>query len=603
MTTLTPQEAIGLLITKTTPRWTLDASLFITSSPSIDPLDVQHALQAGWTASASFESSVRTSLDQTTDHASVWASVRDDPELLAGLNGRAEIWRRAHRLDAWLEMVEEDDDPWAQDQDQTPAPALPFDLRTLLTAPALTVALLLTTYPHLKNLRILINHLRQELFPYRFVILDAIPDWIRPDEFAQILPRCGESGESEIEWPVGPSSSRSTKTLDGQNAPLVVPDEDDHPSSSSSRPSLCSARELSEWYRLRAEGIEANTGLVDISLAYVQHAASGSVPLLDSLGEDLSLLSRLIYDASNLPSSSFSPTPLVDEDKEPWTLNRWRSSEPEDITAAYLRYASPSTVIHLIESLLLPYLYVVVSRSERAGHPDPELPIRLIQRWLLSAPLELARKVFEASKATLPQYERVLKKDDDVARLALAILYGSRSTSSWSTMSAIFECMPAWQFGPEDHEDGEGSTTLGALGQFLKLNPSERARSASELEMFFRPLGTPGLSVLLDTLDVHLSSAETMDKWGVPAPLGDFILAGEGEQRAWATRLARRGGERANESESWEELLVDMKALRAGGEGALGRLSEQEVLEIFFGGLLSFGSGSFLFFLECSRVG
>lgn len=321
------------------------------------------------------------------------------------------------------------------------------------------------------------------------------------------------------------------------------------------------------------------------------------MPSLDSLGEDLSLLSRLVYDARvDASEHADSNQPILDDS---WTLSRWRTATPEEASAAYLHFATPDSVVHLIKHLLLPYLYVLLARSERTGKPDTQLPSRHIQNWLLSsASLELAAQVFNASKATLPVHERILKKDEEVARLALALLYGSQKIDRWEEMSAIFETLPAWEFGPEDHEDGEGETTLLALAQFLRPTPSSPPPKPAELHTFFLPLSAPSLSLLLDALDVHLESAETLSRWGVPATMGWFILSAEdrSEQLAWATRMARRGGERASKRDDWESLLRDMRKLRGGSRegcrGAFGMLEEDEIKRIFFGGLLSSGSES-----------
>ncbi|CDZ97083.1 Uncharacterized conserved protein (Neuroblastoma-amplified protein) [Phaffia rhodozyma] len=543
-----------------------------------------------------------------------------------------------------------DDDPWAQESDEDeenpipsssspvlsassktsddvdkpvviprPSSPLPFTLVELLTNPALHLALLLTTPTQLPNLLILIKHLHSELVPYRFSILEAIPDWVPPEEFHSILPRCEPFGEKETEWATQLISSSDNQddwtweafaqeSLQSSNGSLSID------TTYSPKPFPATASEVSDWYRSRVESIEANSGLVDISLVYVQHAASLSVPNLDSLGEDLSLLSKLIYDAPSIASTSVlqgykngKPEPssmLVDKDD--WTLARWRTSSPEEITAGYLRFATPSTIIPLFQSLVFPYLYVLVSRSERTENPNPGLPSQLVQSWLLSAPLDLAAQVFAASKAILPEHERILKRDDEVSRLALSILYGSTATNRWDVMSSIFECMPAWEFGPDDREDGEGETTLLALAQFLKPSPAAPPPPPAELLTFFKPLQPPALSELLDTLDVHLTSAEMLAKWGVPAPLGWFILSAQDkrEQLAWATRLARRGGEKAEAvakattvrgkaraGGDWEALLSDMKKLRGvGGGGTFGMLEEVEIVKIYFGGLLSFGN-------------
>jgi len=119
------------------------------------------------------------------------------------------------------------------------------------------------------------------------------------------------------------------------------------------------------------------------------------------------------------------------------------------------------------------------------------------------------------------------------------------------------------------------------------------------LFVFFRPLPATSLSRALDILDVHLESGEIFSRWGVPAPLRWFLQSAndEAQQRAWATRMARRAGgsdDKLDTLGDWEWLLKDMLKLSgtndAGLKSAFGLLSQAEIIWIFFSGLLSTGS-------------
>ena len=673
---LSLEAALGLLDQATDPLWLAQAALFISSSPSAQLGNVAVALARAWEATTGFEEAARAAVAASSEGEAAAISperrealaarreigerrrrLRTWIELLGGeaaLKRAEDDERKAalaaagggagSELDELADLV--DDDPWAEleessDDDEapsaggravsrtgthrstastscgggTPRSALPFDLPTFLAAPLPYLALHLTTPPQLRSLAVFVGRHRDALAPFRFTLLESIPDWVQPELFRALLPGCDDEMELELPWAadlvkggdddddagdeMAWLGSAEAHRLLGMTPIEPLPDLP-------TEPELLSATDLTAWYRHRIESIEATSGLVDRALAFLQHAVSRNVPDLDSLGEDLSLLSKLVYDARSQASSSAAVVAAADVSE--WTLARWRAATPEEVTAGYLRYATSTTVVPIIRSLLLPYLFVLLSRSERTDMPDPTIPARLIQAWLLTAPLDLAVEVFAASKATLPEHERILKRDEEVAREALAILYGSQRTDRWDVMSRIFECMPAWTFGPEDHEDGEGSMTLLALSQFLRPTAAAPAPSPTDLHTFFLPLRAPALSILLDTLDLHLDAAETFARWGVPAPLGWFILSAEdrAEQLSWATRLARRGGERAEANEAakgrrvgkgkapegWEALLRDMKKLRGDGDGALGRLSEVEVVKVFFGGLFSSGSAS-----------
>jgi hypothetical protein len=57
-----------------------------------------------------------------------------------------------------------------------------------------------------------------------------------------------------------------------------------------------SSSALLRWYREQIDRIILRTEYVDTALALTQHGASSGLSGLEEIGEDLSLLSRLIYD-------------------------------------------------------------------------------------------------------------------------------------------------------------------------------------------------------------------------------------------------------------------------------------------------------------------
>jgi hypothetical protein len=284
-------------------------------------------------------------------------------------------------------------------------------------------------------------------------------------------------------------------------------------------------------------------------------------------------------------------------------------SEAEAVQA-YLRHSTPETLATDIRRAVLPYLYVLDARAERVGKPDKDLFKRLLHGYVLHAPLEMSLAVFEASKATLPANERIIKNDLDVAKLALARLYGSTETHAWPTMSRIFECLPVWDVTQDEDLESDREvtvTTLQSLGAYMQ--PSTEfplGPDPADLQLFFEPLPFASLSRALDILDVHLESGEVLERWDVAAPLRWFVQSAfdKGEQRTWAVRMARqaaegveRGGSHARDTE-WVSLMEDMIKLSGGGEGllrgAFGLLTKEEVLRAFFEGILSAGRESIL---------
>ncbi|KAJ6519693.1 Sec39-domain-containing protein [Mycena sanguinolenta] len=527
---------------------------------------------------------------------------------------RALILDRLDRLNTYVEIFkvppadaddventpdEWEDDPWA-DSAQADAPkttvAAPVALSVFLVDSLVRSACLLASHQWFSALGLMFERHGTHLWPYRFSILDSIPEHAHPLAYRDLLPALNTSTNSEnkirsnpwrteTDWSETPEVHAAI-VASGLDIPPPVEDplldRHDQP---------LSPDQLSDWYKTRIQRVISATGMIDVALAVVQHAAPQSVPGLDEMGEELSLLARLVYDA---PQGD-------DEMEDDWTLDRWSAMDPIAVVRAYLAHSTPETLAKDIWRLVMPYLFVLESRAERAGNPDPSLRTRILYEYLLNAPLEMAVAVFEASKPILPKPQRIIQNDEDMARLALACLYGSNSLDEWSTMSQIFECLPAWDITRDDDEEDAADTTIVSLGAYVTPSTSRPRCTASDLLIFFQPLPLSSLSRALDILDIHLESGEILSRWSVPAPLRWFLQSNSDvpEQRAWANRMARRAGgseDKLKTLDDWEWLLEDMLKLTGKGDsglrGAFGLLTQDEVLKIFLSGLLSTGNFS-----------
>ncbi|KAF8516397.1 secretory pathway protein Sec39-domain-containing protein [Gautieria morchelliformis] len=513
-------------------------------------------------------------------------------ELLCHL--RAVLLERLDRLETYVEISRQlskgkqnqsneaedgwdDLDPWEETRDADYGVGregvgydiiLPVSLSSFLRRPLLHTALHFALNLHFEALATLLQRHAKSLAAHRLYILQAIPDHVHPSEFLTLLPAIDPSTESEaaaphIPWRDSQDWTETEECTSAFSQQKVL-------AASTPLSSAHSISEVSQWYRDRIHQTDS-TGLVDVALALVQHGASQGVPDLDELGEELGLLARLVYDA---------PRPVDDIQEDGWTLSRWSSLDPLSVLRAYLAYSTPESIADNIRRLAMPYLFVLESRAERAGTADPGIVHRVFYKYLLQTELHITAAIFSSSKPTLPIAERLIKNDEDMARLALACLYGSDNLTDWKIMSQMFECLPEWTEVNEEDGD-EANTTLLSLGDFVTPSTSRPRCSPQELFLFFSPLPASAY--------VHLESGEILARWNVPAPLRWFLQSANNEeqQRSWATRMSRRAGSGGDEPESeedWLELLDDMLKLVGGGEGAL------RVTRIFFSGLLSSGN-------------
>ncbi|KAF9462109.1 secretory pathway protein Sec39-domain-containing protein [Collybia nuda] len=491
------------------------------------------------------------------------------------------------------EVEEWEDDPWAEGEsesysskttnDTNSTMPLPITLSSFLSEKLLSSACLLASLQWFDALRIMFRR-HSSLSSSRLIIISNIPEHVHPLNYGGILdifpnldsPTTSNHWRSERDWSESPEVQAALTSIISTYTPFP------------GNPQPFTADELSVWYQNRVDAVILATGFVDTALVTIQHGASQGIPGLDELGEELSLLSRLIYDAPQGLN-------IVD-----WTLDRWRTMDPATVMRAYLIHSTPESLSKDISRLVMPYLYVLEARAERTGNPDTQLPIRLLYDYVLSAPLEMAAAIFEASKPTLPVTQRLIRDDEDIARLALACLYGSDSIDQWSNMSRIFECLPAWNISQDEDEDDVdvANTTAVSLGAFVTPSTLKPRCTPTDIFIFFKPLPIASLSRALDILDVHLESGEILSRWSVPAPLRWFLQSNTdmAEQRSWANRMARRAGgleDQLNSAEDWEWLLEDMLKLSGTGDsgfkGAFGLLKSEEIMRIFFSGLLSSG--------------
>ncbi|KAG1825798.1 secretory pathway protein Sec39-domain-containing protein [Suillus subaureus] len=542
----------------------------------------------------------------------------DTPEDAQLCHIRTVLLARLNRLNSFAEIYKEllakkrdeednpgideewEDDPWKEEVEASiiAHAATPVQsLQDFLTKDILDMACFYASQECFDAVRTLLTYHRSCLWPSRFSILESIPCHSHPSDYRDFLPACDAATDKELASPLlrwrteedWVESTEVQAALSQMKLSAELGTLHSSASAASKESQLLSAQQLTSWYKKRVDQVISSTGMLDIALSLVQHAGSLGIPDLDELGEDLSLMTRLVYDI---------PQAWVQDDED-WTLARWRSMEPSQVVGAYLAHSTTDTVAKDISRLIMPYLFVLESRSERAGQPDPDLPDRLLHNYVLGAPLDIVAAIIEASKRTLLPPQRVIKNDEDVARLALACLYGSDSLTEWMTMSRIFECLPAWEIGPspEDEADEAGATIV-SLGDFVTPSTAHPQCGPTDLLYFFKPLPIASLSRALDILDVHLESGEIFARWNVPAPLRWFLQSAGNvtEQRAWANRMARRTGaavDKLGQMEDWEWLLNDMLKLcgknESGVPSAFGLLTEEEVSSIFFSGLLSSG--------------
>ncbi|GAA5992092.1 hypothetical protein JCM10908_000740 [Rhodotorula pacifica] len=526
----------------------------------------------------------------------------------------------------------------------------PPSLAAFLSTPLPLTALSLASLAALPELCLLCSLHPAQLWPYRTEILEAIPLWADPQAYVDLLPEV----EGEPEEEEGDALEREEGWADPQpwRAEADWSEMSPHHPGSGERTEQEQQRRprpasvVRAWYLVRIAA-HVDVGFVDEALSLIQHGAARNVTGLEETGEDVSLLARLVHDRPAPPVADLEGA----EDDRPISLERWRALTPLEVIDAYTATCRTDNLAQTIKSLVLPYLHVLQARTERRrssipGHLDPDTsfstatnasPTTFLYEYILSLPtrpprargapsgLELFLAIVEASIPTLPASQRLIASDTDLARLAIAALYGAGRAGATNeaavVMSRVFECLPAF-----DSPVGENLSSKGdSAGADLFSLGSRAGVSAPSPKDIFHALSSASpaaLSAHLDTLDLHLSQLETFLRYSSPpssSGLAWFLSSyrDRAAQIQWATRLARTastggGGRHGDEGEFESENqwigLMDFMADATGvaqpsAEGSLGReeairdglgrafclLERDEVLRIFFGGLLAAG--------------
>lgn len=491
---------------------------------------------------------------------------------------------------------------------------LGHSLPDFLDTPILQLAMQAAAQAEFTVLRKLFDRHPDNLKRHRLALLDLIPTTADVTEYIELLPKVELQGEAEVAQahPGNPWRSQGDWSEHAVvSTALGIAD------STGSKRAAATSAELGEWYKARVSAIEDTTGQLDHALTLIQYGASQGIPGLDAIGEELSLLSRLVYDTGKATDADDRDEGTVHhgpgsrtESAHEWTFKWWSTSSTTEIVQAYLCQSTVTTIADDIRRLVLPYLYVVESQLERSGQPDPTLHERKLVEWILqtsASNLQLVASIFQTSKPTLSYAQRLIKSDEQLARLAIACLYSHGSMLAWDTMTSIFDCLPA--FG--EQSEAQTISPSHTLSSLFSSSPASNPPSASQLYEALLEFPVSALSQALDAFDLHLEAAEIFARWSSPMPLRFFVSLTDDIklQRSWADRLAKTSaaavsnqtGDRLGKDfefeDEWISLLDDLCRLAGKDEyaqnepkPAFGLLTKQEITKIFFSGLLSSGS-------------
>ncbi|CAG8758381.1 31650_t:CDS:2 [Gigaspora margarita] len=443
------------------------------------------------------------------------------------------------------------------------------------------------------GLSILFTRHGNELLPYRFTILEQIPETADPDDYESFLPRVGTNDGAELSeclWHQEPwrvydwveNSILKKQILQEE------PEEWDFDGIlMKSVPYPASASYITQWYVDRARKIDSSSGQVDKALSLVRYGIKKNVENLKTLEEDLHMLSQLVYNC--YPSSN---------DRITMTLDEFESLTEEEIIKTFLRQTDETRIVNDVRLYIIPFLKLLPERRARKSElPDKNdkylYPTDLLYKYILdlsSFHLDWCCLLFEASKPTLPAEERVITSDEDLAKVALACLYGNTSTNDLNIQSRIFECLPIL-----DSDSSENNATNSDSGVDIGLL---QTYTPHDFLLIFKAKNKKQLQKIINSLEIHINAAKILARYNNTIFLRWFLQSAKNYtmQKQLCIQLSRRAsndsefeGEHFDNDSEWIQLLEEMKMLQGDGKGVLGEISIEGIYEDFISGLLSCG--------------
>ncbi|CAG8579002.1 9234_t:CDS:2, partial [Dentiscutata heterogama] len=381
------------------------------------------------------------------------------------------------------------------------------------------------------GLSILFTRHGNEMLPFRFTILEQIPETADTDDYESFLPRVGSNDgaePSECLWHQEP-----WRVYDWVENPILKkqilqeePEEWDFDGIlMKSVPYPASSSYITQWYVDRAHKIDSSSGQVDKALSLVRYGIKKNVKNLETLEEDLHMLSQLVYNC--YPSSN---------DKITMTLDEFESLTEDEIIKTFLRQTDEKRIVNDVRVYIIPFLKLLPERRARKAEfsdkNDKYLhPTDLLYKYILdlsSSHLDWCCLLFEASKPTLTAEERVITSDEDLAK-----------TKDKKQLRKIINSL-------EIH--------INAAKILARYN------NTISLRWFLQSTKNYAMQ---KQLCIQLTRKASND--------------------------SEIDGEHFENDNEWIQLLEEMKMLQGDGKGVLGEISIEGIYEDFISGLLSCG--------------
>ncbi|KAJ3036702.1 hypothetical protein HDV00_002462 [Rhizophlyctis rosea] len=502
-----------------------------------------------------------------------------------------------------------------------------------------------------RALEVLFTRHGAEILPWRFSILQFVPEVVDIVKYKSLLPRVDARTGREVarscvpwrksDWTSTPVVKEFVGVLETED------DENDVPEGAVKMPYPAEKAQVARFYAERAREIEKRSGVVDFALDLLRVARSefGVVgegcEEVEGVFDSLLTLSAVVYEADGEGGLEEEEEGEADSDDVCVSIGlaELERKGDVDVVRLLLRRSGRDGVVRDFRKLVMPFLErrwrAVESEWAALGVGREEWmdeEVKEILEEFAEERVELVAGVVGASGSEVPLNDRLIKSpkvlaecvvecayktrnvnvdDVEVLRGMVEVAQGfslSRSSSGHAQVNAeeTKPLKPAVSWEEELEAELEGLDGLDSDGEELKKDDTVESEMHTIPDPALQPtsstISTLPLAERLKLLASHILASQILLRYGLHKPLSFFLSSHESStlQRQLMLLLARQstgdddvgfgtgGQERFENDDEWEGLLESM--LELWRVEVIGRVKRGEVYEVFLSGVL--GSGT-----------
>ncbi len=312
-----------------------------------------------------------------------------------------------------------------------------------------------------------------DLLPYRFRILDAIPETANPENYKSILPAVDARKNQETTWLERKWRQQDWAETDVILNQLSLTPPDKSTISKDVYPAPASL--VRDWYDHRIRSIERQTGLTNFATDLCDLARSKQVPELDKLSMSLALLSNILYEdlresifTSDILEMSLSDLEnrtaeeltrvLTQRGRAEYRLSKRMETFAKDFHGHLLPVLKLKLGFSPNDSALLEFL---VNRASSIG-PDPmEFILLCLSAWSQKYPISFSSSLVALAVKCMEHYE---------------------SGSSWQTIKDITLLLAKSECVNNDEELGKNLEQLRTFAE-VSLTVSSYVKAPSPVDI------------------------------------------------------------------------------------------------------------------------